>query len=130
MTRTAHHFAHSRGLQLAALLAWLFLVVTPVFGMHSGAHGGTHDSHHTTSMQNSAHGDHATQVDMDRSCCGSHDAGCAGHACDCATVCGTIAVLPVIRDLASLRAADAHSSALHARVPGSDSTPPLRPPAA
>lgn len=131
MTPITHHFARSRGLQLAALLAWLFLVVTPMFGMPGGMKGVMHDAGHATSMQMTDHGDHTPLADVDHPCCGSDDGGCAdGHACNCSAACGTIAALPVIREFTSTRVAGAHSLPFHARVPGSDSTPPLRPPAA
>jgi hypothetical protein len=130
VTRTIRHLAHSPRLRVLALLAWLFLVITPAFGVPTAMAGGMHRADHTTSStQIIHHCDHAAPVKADRSCCGN-DQCCVGHACGCGASCGSVLALPVIRGLASASASGLRWSPHTTSVPRFDFTPPLRPPAA
>jgi hypothetical protein len=113
-----------------ALLAWLFLVITPVFGAPAGMTRGMHSAAHATSATQTDHCHHTAPATADGERCATHDDCCAGHACGCGAGCASVPVLPTVRGLADADVARTHPSPHVAAVPSSAFAPPLRPPAA
>jgi hypothetical protein len=131
VTRTIRPVARSPRVRALAFLAWLLLVVTPAFGAPAGM---THDvraiGHPAAAMPMARHCNHAAPVKVDRACCGSHEGGCAGHACGCAPCGSGVAVLPSMPGATAAHVAGLRWSLRGETVPGTFFTPPLRPPAA
>lgn len=131
MTRTIRQFGHARRVRLLALLAWLVMIISPVYGMPLGAAGGmSHGGHATLSMTTGSHCHDTSTAKEDRSRCVSSDSCCAGHICSCATPCGVVLVAPGPSGIAGANPVSFYWSPTSVAVPSSDLIPPLRPPAA
>jgi hypothetical protein len=113
-----------------AFVAWLLLIVTPVFGTSAEIAGTMHQTEHTTSSKQVCHHcDPAAPAKADPSSCGPHDDCCSDDECDCGTNCSSAMGLPVIRELANVSVAGVCWPLQDVTVPSAEFTPPLRPPA-
>lgn len=133
MNGILHHLARSPHLRAMAWLAWLILVINPVYGAPLGMMHGVHSSTPPVAhaAQVSEHCHHAAPVKADRSGGGDHDTGCkgAGHACQCAATCCSL--LPTaMAGLAPTVLSSILWSPRRVAAPRSGNSPPLRPPRA
>jgi hypothetical protein len=113
-----------------ALVAWLLLVVTPVFGIPAEITGTMHQTEHTTSSNRvSHHCDHTAPAKADPSSSAPDDDCCSDDECGCGTNSNSALGLPIIRELANSSVAGVCWSPQDVTIPSSDFTPPLRPPA-